>query len=72
MTQTPEIQWPRDFDVSDIMQELDVLDRMIESNMPDEVVRAQRAKVIATQFDGMDDDKASELQNAVQNEASSL
>lgn len=69
---TPMIEWPRDFNVADVSEELDVLAQMQASAMPEEVIQAQQARVVATQFDGADEQTKSDLINAIQNRASSL
>jgi hypothetical protein len=70
MDGTPDIAWPRNFNISDIDQEVEILRNMIETNMPDEVVRAQKKRIVSLQFDGLEEDDKSALISAIENEAS--
>jgi hypothetical protein len=43
---------------------------MIDTNMPDEVVRAQKQRIVSLQFDGLEEDDKASLMSAIDNEAS--
>ncbi|MEO5742284.1 MAG: hypothetical protein ABIS29_16985, partial [Vicinamibacterales bacterium] len=53
MTQAPDIQWPRDFNLADIGQELKVLTDMQSTAMPVQVLVEQQKRIVAVQFGGL-------------------
>mgnify|MGYP005609488149 FL=1 len=54
MTQAPQIQWPRDFNLADVEQELKILAEMIANGMPAEVIAEQQKRIVTLQFAGLD------------------
>jgi hypothetical protein len=72
ISESPSIEWPRDFNVADVDEELGVLSSMQDNAMPAEVIRAQQRKIVSIQFDGMDEEDKSELMQSIDNTASAL
>lgn len=70
MDGAPEPSWPRDFNISDVTQELEVLSEMQASAMPDAVIRQQQKRVISTQYDALDDETKNTLLGVVDEQAS--
>jgi hypothetical protein len=68
----PTIAWPRDFNVAEISDELDVLSRMSSSAMPEPVIRAQQKRIVDVQFDGADDSLIDELKASIDQRASAV
>ena len=54
MTTAPVVQWPRDYSLLDVQQELDILAEMIANGMPDEAIAEQRKRIVSQQFIGLD------------------
>ena len=54
ITEEPMIAWPRDFNIADPEQELDILQSMQASAMPLEVIIEQQKRVVMVQFNGLD------------------
>lgn len=54
MTQAPQVQWPRDFNLADVEQELKILAEMTTSGMPTEVIAEQQKRIVTLQFAGLD------------------
>jgi hypothetical protein len=67
---TPDISWPRNFNISDIEQELEILRNMADTIMPDEVLRQQKKRIVSMQFDGLEEDERESLLSAIENESS--
>jgi hypothetical protein len=61
MEAQPTIAWPRDFNISDVLVELEILRDMQETGMPDDVLTAQKKKVVSVQFSGSDTEEIDEL-----------
>lgn len=61
-TQAPEIQWPRDFNLADIEQELKVLQEMQSTGMPPAAIAEQKRRIIAVQFGGLDQSRKDEIE----------
>jgi len=70
INELPEIEWPRDFNLADTEQELQILRDMQETAMSPAVVMEQQKKVIETQFSGMDRDQLEDLTNSLNNDLS--
>ena len=68
----PEAQWPRDFNISDIDQELDVLRGMQETAMTPEVIRRQQKRIVGIQFDGASYEEVLELMASIDESASAI
>jgi hypothetical protein len=68
----PSISWPRDFNVADVVEELDLLQKMQATGMGPMAVREQKQRVVSTQFDALEDEKKAALVDEVNNEASAL
>ena len=54
MTKAPVVQWPRDYSLLDVQQELDILAEMIANGMPEEAIAEQRKRIVSQQFIGLD------------------
>ena len=54
MTTAPAVQWPRDFNLLDVQQELQVLADMRANGMPAPVIAAQMRRIASQQFVGAD------------------
>ncbi len=65
---TPDIGWPRDFNIADVEKELMMLESMQRAVMPEAVVDAQQKKIVATQFDGYEQAQMEELFDAIDTE----
>ena len=66
----PMIEWPRDFNLADTEQELQILRDMQETAMSQTVVIEQQKKVVETQFSGMDRGAIEDLNNSLSNDMS--
>lgn len=71
-SQAPRAEWPRDFNIADIQQEMETLRSMQETAMPTPVVAAQQRKVVGLQFDALGDDELSRLMESIDNSESAL
>jgi hypothetical protein len=72
MTQQPQTNWPRDFNVSDVLVELEILREMREAGMSEDVLRAQQRRVVSVQFAGSDTDDMDDLVGSLSADASAL
>jgi hypothetical protein len=54
LTQSPEVTWPRDFNLSDIESEMLILQQMQANAMPTQVVVEQQKRIVSIQFAGLD------------------
>jgi hypothetical protein len=72
MEAQPAIAWPRDFNVADVMTELEILREMRDNGMPEDVLKAQQERVIAIQFAGTDAEQLDILQNSLDNDRSAV
>lgn len=61
MTTAPEVSWPRDFSVADVVAELDVLRQMRDAGMPDEVIAEQMRRVVGIQFAGLEPERQDDI-----------
>lgn len=70
ISEYPVIEWPRDFNIADASQELEILRSMQETAMSPEVIIEQQKKVVVTQFPGMDEETQEELLSTLDNNRS--
>ena len=70
MEEVPETEWPRDFNIANPEQELQILRDMQETGMSPEVITTQQKRVVAVQFSGMDMEAQEELINTLDNQLS--
>ena len=66
---TPDIGWPRNFNIADVEKELMMLESMQRAMMPEAVKDAQQKKIVATQFDGYEQAQMEELFDAIDTES---
>ena len=72
MDAVPAVSWPRDFNISDVMVELEILADMRAGGMPDDVIKAQERKIIAAQFAGSDAEDMDELLASLDSDRSAM
>jgi hypothetical protein len=65
MTQTPDVEWPRDFNLSDVDAELKILADMQSTGMPAIVIAEQQKRISALQFAGLDQDSQDDIAAAI-------
>ncbi|MBP8101491.1 MAG: hypothetical protein KAY54_06345 [Burkholderiaceae bacterium] len=65
LSQEPVVQWPRDFNIADVEQELRILSEMQASNMPAPVIAEQQRRIVAVQFGGLDPERKDEIMQAI-------
>jgi hypothetical protein len=65
MTQAPDVEWPRDFNVADVEQELKILSEMQATAMPVEVIAAQQKRVVSIQFAGAEQEDVAKIHDAI-------
>lgn len=65
MTQAPTVEWPRDYNLSDVQTELQILADMQASGMPRQVIAQQQKRVVALQFPGLEQMQADEIAQAI-------
>lgn len=65
MTTAPEVSWPRDFSVADVVAELDVLRQMQDAGMPEEVVGEQMRRIVGIQFAGLEQGRQDAVMGAI-------
>jgi hypothetical protein len=61
----PEVEWHDDYNIADVLQELEILAQMQATAMPPEVIAEQRRRIVAVQFGGGDQETIDELQGAI-------
>lgn len=59
------VSWPDDFNLADVMAELDVLDAMARTGFPPAVLTEKRKSIAAVEFDGADPDTKAKLMAAI-------
>jgi FKBP-type peptidyl-prolyl cis-trans isomerase (trigger factor) len=64
-TAAPSVQWPRDFNIADVEQELKILADMQTTAMPTEVVAAQQKRVVSVQFGGLEQEDQDRINGAI-------
>lgn len=65
----PRVVWPRDFAIADVTTEIEILDAMRASGLPDEVIREQERKVVQVQFAGADPQRMDAMVEAIEERA---
>lgn len=65
MTQAPEVQWPRDFNLADIETEMKILTDMQAAAMPRQVIAEQQKRIVAVQFAGLGIEQKGEINQAI-------
>ena len=65
MQSAPTVQWPRDYQLADVEQELRVLADMQAAGMPAEVIAEQQRRIVAVQFGGLDTERMDEITRAI-------
>jgi hypothetical protein len=65
LTAAPTVEWQDDYNIADVLQELEILAQMQATAMPPEVITEQRRKVVAVQFGGADQETLDGLQGAI-------
>lgn len=65
MTTSPGVQWPRDFNLLDVLAELQILAEMRANGMPEQVIAQQMRRIVSQQFVGADQAQQDEIQNAI-------
>jgi hypothetical protein len=65
LSTVPDVDWQDDYNIADVLQELDILAQMQATAMPPEVITEQRRKVVAVQFGGTDQQTIDALQSAI-------
>jgi hypothetical protein len=61
----PTIQWPRDFNIADVEQEMRILVDMQAGNMPARVVAEQQKRIVGIQFGGLEQGQRDEIDQAI-------
>jgi hypothetical protein len=72
MEEVPETAWPRDFNIADPEQELQILRDMQETAMSQDVIVTQQKRVVAVQFAGMEMETQEDLINSLDNDMSAV
>lgn len=65
MATVPMVTWPRDFNLADVATELEVLERMQATAMPDPVVVQQQKRIVAMQFAGLGQEELDAIHAAI-------
>ena len=65
MTAAPTVQWPRDFNLLDVLAELAILAEMRATGMPEQVIAAQMRRIVSQQFVGADQMTQDQIQAAI-------
>ena len=65
MSTAPTVTWPRDFNLADVAVELDVLERMQATAMPDPVLVQQQKRIVSLQFAGLGQDELDGIHAAI-------
>lgn len=65
LTTAPEISWSRDFNMADVVAELDILASMQGAAMPAEVIAQQQQRIVSVQFAGLDQERQNEIHAAI-------
>jgi len=65
MTTAPTVQWPRDFNLLDVLAELQILAEMRANAMPEAVIAQQMRRIVSQQFVGADQMAQDEIQQAI-------
>lgn len=65
MTQAPDVQWPRDFNLADVESELRILTEMQGAAMPVEVIAEQSKRIASIQFSGLEQERQDAIGTAI-------
>lgn len=65
MTAAPTVQWPRDFNLLDVLAELSILAEMRATGMPEQVIAEQMRRIVSQQFVGADQMTQDQIQAAI-------
>ena len=65
MEAVPEVQWPRDFALADVMAEIAILQSMQAAAMPQAVIAEQQKRIISIQFAGLDQSRIDEITSEI-------
>jgi hypothetical protein len=65
LTQSPTIQWPRDFNIADVERELKILADMQAAGMPPAVIAEQQKRVVSLQFAGLEVEEMDEINASI-------
>lgn len=66
LTISPNIQWPRDFNLSDIDAEMMALEKMQSTGMPDSVIAEQQKRIVSIQFAGLDPEDQARMNEEIE------
>jgi hypothetical protein len=65
LTTAPQISWSRDFNLADVVAELDILASMIGAAMPTEVIAEQQRRIVSVQFAGLGQEQQGQIHAAI-------
>lgn len=65
LTTAPEISWSRDFNMADVVAELDILASMQGAAMPSEVIAQQQRRIVSVQFAGLAQEQQDQIHAAI-------
>lgn len=65
LTTAPEISWSRDFNMADVVAELDILTSMQGAAMPSEVIAQQQRRIVSVQFAGLGQAEQGQIHAAI-------
>ena len=63
------VAWPDDFNLADVMAELDVLASMQATGFPEPVLAEKRKSIAAVEFDGADEDTKAAIKKSIEEQA---
>lgn len=66
------VVWPDDFNLADVMAELDVLDAMARTGFPEQVLVEKRKSIAAAEFDGADGDTKARIKSAIDEQSQAV
>jgi hypothetical protein len=72
MTSAPVVQWPRDFSLSDVEKELQILADMRDTGMPPMAIAAQQKRIISQQFVGLEQADQAAISAEIDQESQAL
>ena len=61
----PDIGWPRNFNIADVDKELEILQKMQETALTEEVIAEQQKRIVSTQFDGYETARVEQLNDSI-------
>lgn len=65
LSTAPDVQWPRDFNLSDIESEMMALEKMQATVMPDIVIAEQKKRIVSIQFSGLDAEEQEKMNQQI-------